>query len=131
AGGGLEGDELMTAAEGIYHAMLAALRDGGDAAAAEALDRLALETGQNGFRHAASVFRGRVQLGRKAIDDRAALRRVLDCPPEKRRERVGIEARQLAGPGASDKQVHATAQRLRRKLRNQMHTIVLCSACAE
>jgi hypothetical protein len=106
----------MTAAEGIYHALLA-LRDGGDAAVAEALDKLALQTGQNGLRHAALVFRGGVQLGRRAIDDTAALRRILACPPEKRRERVGIEARQLAGPGASTNQVHAIAQRLRGKRR--------------
>jgi hypothetical protein len=105
----------MTAAEGLYHAMLAALRDD-DPAMAEALDRLALQTGKNGLRHAAAVLRGK-QLGRKAIDDSAALQRILDCPPEKRREAVGVEAQRLAGPGASDKHVHATAQRLRRKLR--------------
>jgi hypothetical protein len=123
-------DARRLAAEAVYNAILQAQRDAGDPAVAEALDKLASETGQNGLRHAASVFRGGVQLGRKAIDDTAALRRILDCPPEKRRERVGIEARQLAGPGARDKQVHAIAQRLRRKLRNQMHTIVLCSARA-
>jgi hypothetical protein len=66
-GAGTEGrGELMTAAEGIYHAMLAALQDG-DPAVADALDKLALETGRNGLRHAASVFRGNVQLGHKAF----------------------------------------------------------------
>ena len=120
-------EPISLAAKAVYNTILQAQRDAGGAVVAEAFDSLALETGQNGYRHAASVFRGTVPLGRKAIDDTAALRRILTCPPEKRRERVGIEAQRLAGPGASAKQVHAHGQRLRRKLRNQMHTIVLCS----
>jgi hypothetical protein len=110
-------DARRLAAEAVYNAILQAQRDAGDPAVADAFDRLALQTGQNGLRHAASVFRGGVGLGRKAIDDTASLRRILACPPEKRRERVGIEAQRLAGPGASKQVVHKHAQRLREKLR--------------
>jgi hypothetical protein len=115
------------AAEAIYHAMLDAQRDAGDVALCEALDLLAAGTGQNKFRHAASVLRGTV-LGRHAINDREALRRVAAFPAARRREAVGIVARQVAGVDASDARVDAIAQRLRRKLRaNKANKIVLCA----
>jgi hypothetical protein len=62
-------------AEEIYRVMLEAQRDAGDRALCEALDKLAEGTGQNKFRHAAAVVRG-TKLGRHAIDDKAALRRI-------------------------------------------------------
>src|SRR5947209_2097276 len=100
-------------AHGIYQALLAAQRDDGDAALVEALDLLAEDTGQNKFRHAAGVIRG-TKLGRHAIDDDWAVRRIATFPAAQRREAVGIVARQVAGPDATDKQVDADAHRLRR-----------------
>ncbi len=103
-------------AQAIYRAMLRAQRDEGDAALCEALDLLAADTGQNKFRHAASVLRG-IRLGRHAIDDKNAIRRIEAFPAGRRREAAGIVARQIAGAGASDALVVTIAQRLRRKLR--------------
>jgi hypothetical protein len=103
-------------AEAIYSAMIEAQRVDGDAALCEALDLLAAGTGQNKFRHAASVLRGTV-LGRSAVDDKEALRRVAAFPPARRREAVGLIARQVAGPGAEPKDVESIGRRLRRKLR--------------
>jgi hypothetical protein len=108
-------DPRQAVAEAIYAAVLEAQRDGGDAVLSAALDLLAEGTGQNKFRHAASVLRGRA-LGRSAIDDKAALRRVTALQPTRRREAVSIVARQVAGPDASEKRVAAIARRLRRKL---------------
>jgi hypothetical protein len=105
------------AAERIYAALIEAQRDAGDVGLAAALEKLAEGTGQNKFRHAASILRGKV-LGRSAIDDKAALRRVAAFPPTRRREAVGIVALQVAGVGASEARVEAIAQRLRRKLRS-------------
>jgi hypothetical protein len=68
-------DPHRIAAEAIYNAMLNAQRDAGDAALCEALDLLAADTGQNKFRHAAAVLRGR-NGGRPKIDDTFALRRI-------------------------------------------------------
>jgi hypothetical protein len=111
-------DDQRPTSEGLYLALLNSQRDDGDVALCEALDLLAEGTGQNCFRHAASVIRGRA-LGRHAIDDKAALRRIAAYPADRRREAVGIEARQIAGADASDKQVDAIAHRLRRKLRTK------------
>jgi hypothetical protein len=47
----------------------------------------------------------------------------------RRREAVGIVARQVAGAEASDKQVDAVAHRLRRKMReNETDKLVLSAA---
>jgi hypothetical protein len=110
-------DPRSLAAE-IYNAVLNAQHDDSDAVLSEALDLLAQNTGQNKFRHAASIVRGRA-LGRSVIDDKAALRRVAAFPPARRREAVGVVARQVAGAHASDKRVAAIARRLRRKLREK------------
>ena len=121
-------DPRHPAAEAIYAAVLEAQRDGGDAALCAALDLLADGTGQNKFRHAASVLRGKV-LGRSVIDDKAALRRIAASPAAHRREAVGIAARQIAGVGASEKQIDAIAHRLRRKLReNETDKLVMSAA---
>jgi hypothetical protein len=109
-------DPRQAAAEAIYNGLLNAQRDDGDGALCDALDKLAEGTGQNKFRHAASVLRGTV-LGRSAIDDVAALRRITAYPAAQRREAVGIVARQIAGSDATEKQIDAIAHRLRRKLR--------------
>ncbi|WMT78858.1 hypothetical protein [Bradyrhizobium sp. Ash2021] len=109
-------DPRRRAAEAIYNAMLQAQRDAGDAALCEALDLLAADTGQNKFRFAASVLRG-TTLGRLAINDAEALRRITAFPPARRREAVGVVARQVAGAEANPARVDAIAHRLRRKLR--------------
>lgn len=109
-------DQRNLAAEAIYNAMLEAQRDVGDVALCEALDLLAVDTGQNKFRHAAAVVRG-TKLGRTATDDRAAIQRIVAFPPAHRREAVGIVACDMAKsePGSS---ADSIARRLRRKLRN-------------
>ncbi len=106
------------AAEAIYAAVLQAQRVAGDVALCEALDLLAAGTGENKFRHAASVLRG-TELRRSAIDDRDALRRIAAFPPARRRGAVGIVALRVAGPGATKKKVAAIERRLRRKLENK------------
>jgi hypothetical protein len=109
----------------IYAAVQNARRDDvGVAALCEVLDLLAESRGQNKFRHAASVLRG-TELRRSAIDDRESLRRIAAFPPVRRRGAVGIVAPQVAGPGATKKQVAAIARRLRRKLENDVDTGVL------
>jgi hypothetical protein len=122
-------DSRSTAAEAIYNAVLQAERVAGDVALCEALDLLAAGTGQNKFRHAASMLRGTV-LGRAAIDDKAALRRISTFEPSRRREAVSIVARQVAGTEASDKRVDAIARRLRRKLKKETDKKVLSVATA-
>ena len=120
-------DPRQATAEAIYAAVLEAQRDGGDAVLSAALDLLAKASGENRFRFAASVIRG-IKLGRHAIDDREALRRVAAFPAARRREAVGIVARQVAGVNASEARVDAIAQRLRRTLRaNKANKIVLCA----
>jgi hypothetical protein len=84
---------------------------------ASLLDMHAARTGQNAARHAARVLRGAVQSGRRGIDDTRALQRIMCEPPSKRRYIVGVVARFVAGQGATDKQIAAIAQRLRRKMR--------------
>jgi hypothetical protein len=116
-------DPRHSAAESVYNAMLQAQRTAGDVALCEALDLLAAGTGENKFRHAASVLRGTV-LGRSAIDDKEALRRVAAFPPARRREAVGIVAGQIAK--ASGKNVDSIERRLRRKLaKNETDKMVL------
>ena len=56
---------------------------------------LAADTGQNTFRHAASILRGRVS-GHIAIDDSEALRHLTAFPLARRREAVGIVAADMA-----------------------------------
>jgi hypothetical protein len=122
-------DPRRLAAE-LYDAMLRTQRDGGDAALVEAMNLLGQGTGQNKFRHAGAVIGG-IKLGRRAIDDRAALRRIAAFPACRRREAVGIVARQVAGANAGDERVEAIAQRLRRKLRaNETNTLVKFAASA-
>ena len=91
-------------------------REIGDIGFCQALDLLAEGTGQNKYQHAASILRGAV-LGRKAINDNHALRRIAAFPMARRHEAVGIVAGQLAGAGASEKEIDTIAHRLRRKLR--------------
>jgi hypothetical protein len=99
----------LAAAEGIYRAVLEAKRDVGDAALCDALAMLAADSGENRFRFAASVVRG-TKLGRHAIDDKAALRRIAAYPADRRREAVGIVARQIAA--VSDERVASIERRL-------------------
>jgi hypothetical protein len=115
------------AADGVYAAIVAAQREAGDVALCAALEKLAEGTGQNKFRHAAAILRGR-SLGRKAIDDRAALRHIEASPPDRRREAVGAVALQVAGPDATDARIEAIAQRLRSKLRKMKRINCLSSA---
>jgi hypothetical protein len=109
-------DPRQATAEAIYAAVLEAQRDGGDAVLSAALDLLAKASGENRFRFAASVIRG-IKLGRHAIDDREALRRIAAYPPARRRAAASIVARQIAGAEASNTKVNTIANRLRKKLR--------------
>jgi len=116
-------DSRRVAADGVYAALVATLRDGGDAALAEALEQLTVDTGKNHYRHMAKIAR-REKFGRKAIDDRLALERIRKWPATDRHNAVGKVARDLAGPRAADEELteferraEAHAQRLRRKLR--------------
>jgi hypothetical protein len=120
-------DSRRVAAEAVYAAILKAQRDVGDVALCEALDLLAEGSGENRFRFAASVIRG-TRLGRHAINDREALRRVAEFPAARRREAVGIVARQIAGPDADDARIDAVANRLRRKLRENKAGKLLITA---
>jgi hypothetical protein len=109
-------DLRRDAAEALHAAVLEAQRVAGDAALCDALELLSEGTGQNKFRHAASILRGTV-LGRSAIDDKEALRRVAAFAahhPDRRREAVGIVAGQVAK--ASGENVDSVERRLRRKL---------------
>ncbi len=117
-------DPRRLAAE-LYDAMLRTQRDGGDAALVEALNLLGRGTGQNKFRHAGAVIGG-IRLGRRAIDDKAALRRIAAFPAARRREAVSAMARRIAGADASDRRIDAIARRLRRKLReNETDKLVI------
>jgi hypothetical protein len=107
-------DPHNSAAESILQAVLNAKLDARDIALCEALEKLAEGTGQNKFRHAASVLRG-TKLGRNAIDDHAALRAIAAFPPAQRHKAVGDVAGKVAGAGASDKRVKTIERRLRRK----------------
>jgi hypothetical protein len=102
------------AAEAILDAMLQALRDDGDRALCDALDMLSQRTRQNKFRHAAAIVRG-IKLGRRAIDDRAALLRIEGFPPARRAGAVNTIARKVAGAGATATKIESTERRLRRK----------------
>jgi hypothetical protein len=118
------------AAEAILDAMLQALRDDGDRALCDALDMLAQRTRQNKFRNAASIVRG-TKLGRTAIDDRAALRRIAGFAPALHHEAVGIVAQDIAGSGASKTRVDTIAHRLRRKIpKNETDEKVLSASPA-
>jgi hypothetical protein len=113
----------------ILDALLDARRADADAALIEALDLLTERTGQNKYRHAASIMRG-TKLGRHEIDDRAALRRIRGFPPEQRHKAASVVAGQIAGAGASEQRVEAIANRLRRKLRKKAVEIVITAAIA-
>jgi hypothetical protein len=120
-----QSDPRRLAAEAVYSAILEARRDAGDAAVCDALDLLGAGAGQNRYRHAAAAIRG-LAPGRSAIDDDRALRRISAFPPARRRDAVGVVARDVAGAEASAKQVAAIARRLRRKLsKNETDEIVL------
>jgi hypothetical protein len=107
-------------AEKVHNAFLKALSERSDATPelCEALDLLAVVTRQNKFRHAASIIRG-TRLGRSAIDDREALRRMASFPADRQHEAAGAVASQMAGSGATEAQVQAIASRLRRKRRGK------------
>jgi hypothetical protein len=120
----MSSDQRGVTAEDLYHAMLSALRDGGDAKLCRALDMLAGDTRQNKYRHAGAVI-GSTTLGRRAIDDHQALRRIAAFPPARRHAAVGIVARQAAGPAASKKKIDAIAHRLREKLRKNAEELVI------
>jgi hypothetical protein len=117
-------DPRRVAAEALHDAILDARRVGGDGAVCDALDLLGAGTGQGRYQRAAAAIRG-LAPGRSAINDDRALQRILKFPPDRRREAVGVVARDMAGTEASSKQVHAIAWRLRRKLKNEKHTIIL------
>jgi hypothetical protein len=106
----------------LYNAALKSRCDAGEITR-EMLDMLAADTGQNAFRHAASILRGRT-LGRTAIDDREALRRVAAFPPARGRAAVGIVAGEMAR--ADGKSIETHARRLRRKMpKNETDELVL------
>jgi hypothetical protein len=104
-------------AEQVHQAVLRTLRaePGATAEVCAALRLLGKATGEAKFRHAAAIVGG-ISLGRTAIDDHAALRKIVGFEPARRRAAVGIVARQIAGAGATDARVEAVARRLRRKL---------------
>ena len=110
-----EAEQARLAGE-LHDAILAMLRQDRDATPefAAALHLLADRTGQNRFRHAASILGGGLA-HRPAIDDRAALRRIAGFPASRQRDACAIVARDLAGEGASKSEVVAIAQRLRKK----------------
>jgi hypothetical protein len=119
-------DPRRSAAEALHAAVLEAQRVAGDAALCDALELLSEGTGQNKFRHAASILRGTL-LGRSAIDDKEALRRVAAFPPDRRREAVGIVAGQVAK--ARGENVDSVERRLRRKLaKNETDKMVLSAS---
>jgi hypothetical protein len=118
-------DPRSVAVADLHAAILDARRIAGDAAVCDALDLLGAGAGQNRYRHAAAAIRG-LAPGRSAIDDDRPLRRISAFPPARRRDAVGIVAREVAGVAATDKQVDAVARRLRRKLsKNETDEIVL------
>jgi hypothetical protein len=104
--------ERPTAAEKLCDEILKAQSIGGIPVFCEALHLLRERTGQNKYQHAAAIVGGR-KPGPPEIDDRAALLRIAACPPHKRREAVGKEAKQMAG--GDDAKAKAIAHRLRRK----------------
>jgi hypothetical protein len=111
-------DPKNTAAEGVYAALLRARRSAGDAALAEAFEKLGEASGENKFRYAGKIVRG-VVAGRKEIDDRVPLRRIETWPADRRSAAVGKVARDLAGPEANDRKIARIERRLRRKLKKK------------
>lgn len=109
-------------ASDILNALLKARRTHGDAALIEALDLLTERSGENKYRHAAAIVRGTV-LGRTAIDDQAALRRIAAFPAERRRDAVGVVAGQIAE--STGEKIESVARRLRRKLEKETDEIVM------
>jgi hypothetical protein len=105
-------DPRHTAAEKIYAEIVASRRVGGDGPFCEVLERIAEETGRKVLRHAAQVLRGKTG-GRRALDDRRALRRIAAWPAAHKSKAVGTVAREMA---ASPSQVKTIERRLRRKL---------------
>jgi hypothetical protein len=75
-------------------------------------------TGENKYRHAASIVGG-IKLGRHKIDDSAALAKIASYPSWRKREAPMMVAKEVAPAGATDKQVKAIAARLRRKARTE------------
>jgi hypothetical protein len=116
-GAAMMADPQRAASDRLYAAVVASRRIGGDGPLCEVLERIADETGRAVLRYAAQVLRGKMTLGRAEIDDRRALQRISAWPAEHKSDAVGIVAREMAGPGATDEQVQANAQRLRRKRR--------------
>ncbi len=102
------------AAERLFAAMLDSLHESGDAAICDALELLAADTEKNTFRHAAAFVRGAIS-GRPAINDLEALRRIATFPLSRRREAIGIVAKELGGRDADPARVDAIARRLRHK----------------
>jgi hypothetical protein len=123
-------DPRRQAAETLFGALLGAKRIGGDGAVCDALDMLGVGTGQGRYQRAAAAIRG-LSPGRSAINDDRALRRISAFPAARRRDAVGVVARDVAGADASDKQVDAIARRLRRKLsKNETDELVLSVSSA-
>ena len=121
-------DPRRQAAETLRDAILDARRIAGDGAVCDALDRLGAGAGQSRYRHAAAAIRG-LASGRPAINDDWALRRIRKFPPARRRDAVGIMAKDMAaraGPGS--KKVKSIERRLHRKLETQKDEIVLSLA---
>jgi hypothetical protein len=118
-----DADSHRVAVDAVYSAILDARRVAGDAAVCDALDRVGAGAGQGGYRHAAAAIRG-LAPGRPEIDDDWALSRIMKFPPDRRREAVGIVAKDMArAPGAG--KVKSITRRLHRKLENQKDEIVL------
>jgi hypothetical protein len=120
-------DPRRVAAEALHDAILDARRVAGDGAICDAFDLLGASAGHGRYRRAAAAIRG-LPPGRAAIDDDLALQQILKFPPNRRRDAVGVVAREMAremaDAEASRKQVHAIEVRLRRKLKEK-HTTIL------
>jgi hypothetical protein len=121
AGGAGAGDDRLTPAEAIYYAIVDGIDAGGDQALADALELLGSRKG-NQFDHAAAAIRRGRLSGRPTVDDSCALRRIADFPAHRKHQAVGIVAGDLAGPGATPREIHAIERRLRRKLNAQNKT---------
>jgi len=97
----------------LHNAVLLSQCDAGEVTR-EVLDMLAVSTGQNSFRFAAAIIGG-ARLGRTAIDDQEALKRIAAFAPARRREAVGAVADSVAA--VTGEKTKSVANRLRRKIR--------------
>ena len=114
-------DPLRLAGDTLHNAFLKSLSEGNDVTpdVRAALDLLAISTRQNKYRHAGAIVGG-ARLGRSAIDDAEALRRMASFPAHRQHQAAGAVAQQMAGAAADGQQIKADAKRLRRKWKAQI-----------